>query len=519
MTKLLESLKFRDNPFANYSAENEPEIARYFVRPSYYEFVRERGFNGRSTILFGARGAGKSATRLAFAKDAWSPETLSKKPPLTVTLDDFSRVLSDGLGGAGLGKYIAEIGYLVTEGVLLSLATRPEDDRELILRTLTDQEEAMAILMVQRFYLSRPEFLREQSVREPLKLLRQSWHDRALLWVGSKWDSIAATVAGIAQGFASKALGGESRIESSLGTLLKADSKQWSDAQFARTLLTRFTDLSRIFGFSGITVLVDKVDETEATNNSASATARLLYPLLASTQLLEVDGFSWLFFLWDKVRDEYSEPELQVRLDKIANATISWDDAFLVEVIQNRLRHFSEGAINTFSEVCEAESDAATSLDEIVRMSTRSPRELIRIMDTIVREHDDEHAVNPHPPRLNRTSIDRGLDRYSIDVLRRTFNHMHLRQIAKLSRHTFLNADVQQVFRINVQSARNRILAWADAGIVSQTGTRQAEGGGAGKPAHEYSVTDFRVKRMLDRDLRLGAEFEVGEELADQQAG
>jgi hypothetical protein len=70
MTRLLTTLGFNDNPFANYSAENEPDIDQYFVRAPYYEFVREHGFSGRSVILFGERGAGKSATRLTYAKEA-----------------------------------------------------------------------------------------------------------------------------------------------------------------------------------------------------------------------------------------------------------------------------------------------------------------------------------------------------------------------------------------------------------------------------------------------------------------
>jgi hypothetical protein len=81
MTKLIDALYFQDNPFANYSAENEPEIDRYFVRPPYYEFIQERGLSGRSVILFGARGAGKSATRIAFAKESWTRQEGRNRGP------------------------------------------------------------------------------------------------------------------------------------------------------------------------------------------------------------------------------------------------------------------------------------------------------------------------------------------------------------------------------------------------------------------------------------------------------
>jgi hypothetical protein len=145
----------------------------------------------------------------------------------------------------------------------------------------------------------------------------------------------------------------------------------------------------------------------------------------------------------------------------------------------------------------------------------RSPRELIRVLDTIIREHGEEFALLDSPPRLQKVSIDRGLDKYSIEALRRSFQREHLQQISRLRMVTFINKDVQQAFRINDQSARNRIRAWTDAGIVSQTGTRQAEGGGAGKPSHEFSVTDFRARRLLDRNLQLGQDFDLVDPQAD----
>lgn len=152
-------------------------------------------------------------------------------------------------------------------------------------------------------------------------------------------------------------------------------------------------------------------------------------------------------------------------------------------------------------------------------MSMRSPRELIRILDTMVREHDDEFAHLAASPRLVQSSIDRALDKYALDAVGRMFDPVHQQQLARLKLVSFINKDVQQAFRINDQSARNRIRAWVDAGIVSQTGTRQAEGGAGGKPSNEYSITDLRVKRLLKRDVPLGPVLEdEGEEPVDDES-
>jgi hypothetical protein len=518
MTKLLESLFFADNPFANYSAENEPAIDQYFVRPPYYEFVKERGVSCRSVVLFGARGAGKSATRLTFAKEAWLPPKDGQMRPLPVVFDDFSRVLANGLERISLRDFVAEAGYLVIESLLLWLATEPEEDRKLILGTLTDAEEATLISLVQHFYLTRPDFLRHASVREPLKLLQQAWHKRAKLWFGERWDGLSSLVASIAQALGNKWAGTSANLESGLSALLKADREQWNEAHFARALLSRFVDLTRYFGFSGVTMLIDKADETDQTSNSAGATAKLLYPILANTQLLEIDGFGWLLFLWDKVRDEYSSSALPVRLDKIANAIITWDERFLVNLCERRLSHFSGGRVGTFAALCEPEVAAESAFSDVVRTSMKSPREVIRILDTVVREHDDEFAHLEESRLLKMVSIEKALDKYAVDAVRRTFSHVQVGQLVRMKLTTFINNDVQQAFRINAASARNRIRAWIDAGIVSQTGTRQAEGGGAGKPSNEYSVTDLRVRRILERHIPLGDELDF-DEGTDESAG
>ena len=515
MTTLLKFAGFDENPFANYSAENEPAIADYFVRPPYYDFVHDRGMANCSVVLFGARGSGKSATRLAYAKDVLTPGDSAAKRPLVVTLDDFDRILRDGVDHADLSKYLMEVGFLTMESILLWLAAIPEDERTVMLEGLNPAEEALVVTFVTHFYLARPEALRHASIREPLRLLKQAWHSRTKLWLSTKWDSLASIIGGITQALSSKWAGTGVPVEAGVTALLKAEPRSWNEAQFARAMLSRLADVARVFGFSGLCVLVDKVDETSATTNSSATTARLVYPLLANTQMLEVEHFSWLFFLWDKVQLEYNGTALPVRLDKIPNVTIAWDEGFLSQLVALRLSHFSSGKVSSFEQLCDGSVNASSSLEAIVRLSMRSPRELIRLLDTIVREHDDEFSGVNEPPLLRPATIDRGLDKYAIEALRRTYPPDQLRRLQRLRLLTFVNKDVQQAFRVNDQTARNRIRLWVDAGMVSQIGTRPAEGGGAGKPSYEYGVTDFRARRALERDLSMALVSEFDDDFGE----
>jgi hypothetical protein len=57
-------------------------------------------------------------------------------------------------------------------------------------------------------------------------------------------------------------------------------------------------------------------------------------------QLLEVDGFAWILFLWNNVQDHFNS-KIPVRLDKIAHANITWNNVSLREMVEARIRFFS----------------------------------------------------------------------------------------------------------------------------------------------------------------------------------
>jgi hypothetical protein len=155
----------------------------------------------------------------------------------------------------------------------------------------------------------------------------------------------------------------------------------------SRAILSKLVEMVRLLPFSGVVVLIDKVDETPATAKSAEATAKLIYPLLAHVQLLEVNGFSWVMFLWSNVKDHFNGEKLPVRLDKLAHANIEWDASSLRGMLEARIRFYSGGKLN-FRDIFESDVDVEATFESLVSLAISSPRELIKLMDTIFREHD-----------------------------------------------------------------------------------------------------------------------------------
>lgn len=502
---LFQNLNLSENPFAQYVAENEPNIDQYFVKAPYFKTIDQRSQKSQSFILFGARGAGKSATRLAIYKESWAAISKGETRPLTVTLDDFSNILRNGLEKVTTRDFLIELGYLTSEAILVWLSALSDETRAQIINNLSTDEKRTALTVIDKFYLNRPEGTRQVTARQASRLLDQAWTSKTAIWTQKKWGAIVSLISGIANSISQTFAETEVDYTPSLIQLLT--SEESDPTNYARGLLDHFIDFAKSFGFSGITILIDKADETEFTSNSATASAKLLYPILVNIQLLEIEDFGWIFFLWDSLYKDYNGEKLKVRLDKIANAHINWPKQSLQEIITQRLYYFSNSHIQKVDDIFV--ESAAQLIEDSIDIAMNSPRELIRIFDTIFRENEEQA---PSAKKLTAAHTQLALDKYCTEATKRIFDKQQLQQITKLGKTVFINKDVQTTFRINTQSAKSRIDGWIDSGIATLSGSRPAEGGAGGKPANEYSVIDARIRRLIDKNIFLGADYTSIEE-------
>lgn len=493
---IAQSLSLKGNPFEHYNAEKEPDIAAYAVRPPYLETIAQRAIGLSSFILFGARGAGKSATRLTVYKEAW--EAAAREPsiaqPFIVNLTDFGQILDKFKRGQLTDKDICTLAaFFVIEQMFAWLSSLEDEDREKRLSELDKHDEALVIALLEGLYLTIPEMDRDISTSEAFKLLGSAWTTKSKIWIARRWGSVSNIFAGLLHVFVKNKVDENLDIKDSAERILI--SLVGDSANTPRAILSKLVELSRMFGFTGVCILVDKLDETSETDNSVEATARLIHPLLANIQLLEVDGFSWMFFVWGNVEDHFNS-KLKIRLDKIANAKIVWTVEQLQQMLDRRIEFYSEGKIK-FSEIFAEDIDSALIFKELCALSLCSPRELIRLMDTLFREHDARGREAP--PKIDLVSIDLAQDKYAKDTIQTWYKKDTLFQLYRLGKTTFINKDVQTTFRIGDQGARNKITKWSDVGLVRQNGSVPNDSGG--KPSFLYEVSDPRVARIIERRL------------------
>jgi hypothetical protein len=181
MATLVQTLGLKGNPFEHYTAETEPHISEYAVRPPYLQSIRERALRRSSFILFGDRGAGKSATRITLFNEIWAA---SDKKPLVLNFVDFARLLPDLRKGAVSESLIVEeVAYLVIEQILTWLASLTDDERETYTQGLNSDEEYLVVALLQAFYIPRSEMERNRSVNDALRLLNRAWKTKSKLWI------------------------------------------------------------------------------------------------------------------------------------------------------------------------------------------------------------------------------------------------------------------------------------------------------------------------------------------------
>lgn len=495
MPTLKDALKLKANPFENYTAENEPDISSYAVKPAYIDTITQRAYSRRSFILFGDRGAGKSATRVTLFNDIWSLQKDEGKP-FVVNFLDFSACLPKlAKGNVSEVDLIREVAYIIIEQLFIWLSSLSEEDRITFVEALTSEERVQVRTLLEAFYFSKAEADRHMSEGAALRLLGHAWRERTQLWTSRRWDAISKVIGSVAGMFARK-VDKDLDISQPVEALLKSVNNAPNGG---RVLLEKLVDLVKIFSFTGIVVLIDKVDETELTSASTEKSANLIGSLLAHVQLLEIEDFSWIFFLWDDIRPHF-EKEGKIRLDKIANTKIEWSEAFLRKMLDERVKYFSDGKLS-MAALFSPTMPLDDTLNDLIRLSMKSPRELVRLLDNILAEHDAKFAGDVEPKLLESESIEGGKDKYVKTRVNDVYSAETIRQVCRLPSLKFINKDVQAAFRIGVGSARNRVSAWQAAGIVKLTGTRASEGDQGGKPNNEYSVVDARIARLIDRSL------------------
>lgn len=134
---LYDQLGFNSHPFAKTNADEEPDLAGYFVPPPFYDAVLGDPSVPSSSVVFAPRGGGKTALRRMLEKAA------DEKNYLPVSYDRFEFSADQGIGDINLQYHMRNIITRLLVAYLSNLA----DDQELLKQLRKDYRRRVSLFV------------------------------------------------------------------------------------------------------------------------------------------------------------------------------------------------------------------------------------------------------------------------------------------------------------------------------------------------------------------------------------
>ena len=465
---LFENLGFTSHPFAKTNADEEPNLADYFVPPPFFDAVIGDPSTPSASVVLAPRGGGKTALRRMIEENA------IKYRFLPVSYDRFEFSTEQNLEDVTLQYHLRNIISRILLAYLSYLADFPDLIRKL------DKPNRRHISLFVHTYLGDLTGDKLQDLLKELKGLPSRFRD---FWR----DNV-----GFLESFVNILLN-KFDLERIDFPDIKQEEKNLTETY--KHQLEYLCGLVRNLGFSAIYVLLDKPDETELTGNDPVATYQLIRPLIRDLELLGLEGFGFKFFLWDQIEPTY---RLDARPDRVHQYKLNWSREALQRVLSERLKAFSGGKVTSLSALCE--NGAPYDIDAAVcLLANHSPRNVIRICERIYAVQAEQDAT---ASRLSLSSIDQGILNYCEQVATDTYGEEVVREMQRIGRELFtINYLANDVFKVQANSIRNRINGWVATALVKQVGTVTVPT--SKRPLNFYCVIDPAVVRLIYRRVKM----------------
>jgi hypothetical protein len=463
--ELLAGLGFDLDPFAQTNADEEDRLVRYFISPPFFSAVYGDLETPKSALVFAPRGGGKTALkrRIEIASQG--------QPFLCVTYNQFDTA-GKKITDVDATYHLASIARLVAIAVVTAIQERGIGR--------LNKDERHLIYLICKVHLSEI----DQTTLKASIASVQNFSDKAKEW----WNKFTGPVGMI------------------LNVLLAKVGLPTSDLeQFERqggrvgSFVEQLKVLQQIaarYDYKCIYVLVDKIDETSLTGK-ASTSYQFVEPLLGDLQLLELKGFGFKFFLWDLLLDNYRKV---ARPDRVKYYTLEWSLAQLKEMLSERLKAFSDGAIASLAQITEDDLVKRPSPDDLVALFAQgSPRTMIRICKEIL---DQQSEMSDTTRTISIDAIIKGFDRIARNYSTETFSEQLIKDLQRNKRADFTIRHVySNVFKFTQQAGLNKVKSWEDAGVVESLGTIQDTKGA--KASNHYGLSNLLLAKHVFSDLSI----------------
>jgi hypothetical protein len=359
------------NPFGVSQAERECFVPECFVDPGVYNTAKN---DPRAVLVFAPRGGGKSALRVMLASECrpfQSPKSNPRSQDLAVTYTDFDPVLQAcnyDLTQLTPYHHVAEILTLACAALLDALLQDPA-----LCTALSSRNRSLLASYCRQFY---PGLLESDAA---YRRLGETCPETEFSWPAFRQAVREQRLVTFLE---------EANILLSPGMQLYAELVD--DVQDPLTnldspvrLLSKFAQLAQEASLETIFILIDRLDERLLTYHDPQQLALLVAPLVAHIPLIEAPGIKFVMFLPQEAREAILS---FVRPERLRILDVAWDNKLLRELLQLRLKVYSQDRIQSLVQLCE-EFLAQRIEDEMFEMSDGSPRLLLQLGAALFETH------------------------------------------------------------------------------------------------------------------------------------
>lgn len=491
MKELYESLGFKRNPFSNYSAEEEFEyLDKIYVPPRYYKTIFNDIKNGTSRFVFGERGIGKSALMHKLQMD------LRTESVFPIVLDDYS--------GIKIHNNQKELLNTIIEKAVTQLGVILLNNRKL-LENLNKYDKEKLTFLINNYFktISSTEISKLNNLISNAKIKRG--FIKLFNYVFRKPTNIL--LSGISELFAStvsRALGlpqvteefyknyiPEINIKEEISRI-DLDNLSY---QTTKSLFRVLVELIIKCNYKNIVVFCDKIDEYQELGANITKIAEFIKAIATDTSLLQLEHCSFVIMIWSKVKDSLNA--IGGRYDKFKPINITWTEDELHNIINERLKHFSNRKVSIESILPNTDS-----VQRILSLAYKSPRHLIMILSKI---YDEQEIIDPNVKQFSEKAVEAGIlnfaksfdfpSLYPSEKGKKTYIVNVVNRMLKVGKVEFQSTDLVNTFKFTTQSANNDIKIMRDYGLIIEVSN-------VGGTSKKYQIVEPRIEYLIKEGIQ-----------------
>lgn len=393
ISDLIKKFGFKEHPFLHVNAEAERGLKEYFIEPANFSFILD-GIKTSSAIVSGERGTGKTALSLELIN-----KLNNNKENLVVHITDFENINEEydqnDLYSLIVSK-ISEKFFLYCAKNNATLWGYNKNDRLQLSwykykyqQSITNNYLQEEILKIQHFFLKRWIFDIYNFFRGVL-----DYGFKSTMLIFS--DVVSRHFVSLPPLDNEKSYLKKVNIPVDLDFINLKAKTSFSEIEKICKLITKKRIIKNIY------IVFDKIDEDARFQNDVEKIAKFIKPMCNNNKILINDfNLYTLLFTWSA---PFNYIKSEVRTQKIVFQTMAWNDELLKEVLETRIKLFSENKTG----INELFDNPNRSLNLILSMCNKNPRDLFGIIKAIM---DVQSEIYPED-KLSDVAVKKGINNF-----------------------------------------------------------------------------------------------------------